>query len=748
MTIKQGIELVGGEEVTAEVQGITKTCQQLADSLNNVAAPDVGSSSSIEKLVVNIGQAGKALDEHVGHVNATTEAYHILHPLLGAVGLQFGELRAFAALANTTLVGLAGVALASVVIELSKIQDEAQQTKNAFSDLFGSVEAGKKAFDDTEASAIKLGASTAQLADPLQTLTRVYQEVAAASTKGKFVSPIEGTNFVVGLGDATRAEQDFIKANETLFALLRAGGSDAAKAAQQANQFWQSFATGGKLTADALKNLPVGTITDLGQALGKGRENFAAFQNDVKTGFSPTMQQVVRDLAAFQPQAEKAFDAKAVVTFTDEMQKLKIEVEKDFRDIAGIDFSAFINRELEKARRDFKQFADDVKAFKATLSDFFTASQGAATPAAGGELDVAASQSAFNLDNQQNQLTTFSQRVVQAFKDIQSASTTAAQSVQGSWSTVGTQLRSSVDDPIRTAGSDATTMADRIVAALKKIGDQATSTKDKVKEITTTFAGGTNVPFGAGAFTTPPGGTAADVPGAAAAAAQQSIKGLGLPAASDVTALKTAFAELVATLGTVNAEIGTLGTAIRTTDDAASDLHQDLQDASTISFSNLVAELNQAAIAAEQTAQAVQQINSSGSAPASFADRFGGFATGGLFRGLPGVDRNLARLSDFEYIMQPRAVQTYGVDFMDAINRMIFPFDFFSRYVRGFASGGLFRESTASSSSTPTGTPVHIHFPGGGTFQTVSSSENVARSLRNHAVRSRLVSTGRKPGWY
>jgi len=57
-----------------------------------------------------------------------------------------------------------------------------------------------------------------------------------------------------------------------------------------------------------------------------------------------------------------------------------------------------------------------------------------------------------------------------------------------------------------------------------------------------------------------------------------------------------------------------------------------------------------------------------------------GYNRGGLFRGSPGRDNNVVRLSDNEYVMKPEAVQKYGPQFMDAIN---------NGQIKGYASGGL-----------------------------------------------------------
>src|SRR5690606_27903723 len=53
--------------------------------------------------------------------------------------------------------------------------------------------------------------------------------------------------------------------------------------------------------------------------------------------------------------------------------------------------------------------------------------------------------------------------------------------------------------------------------------------------------------------------------------------------------------------------------------------------------------------------------------------------SGGLFRGRPGVDKNIVRLSDMEYVVNARATQQW-LPLLEAIN---------NNKMRGFSNGGL-----------------------------------------------------------
>jgi hypothetical protein len=745
MAVKEAIELVGGDQVQQQIAKLTAELQKMADQLNSAGTQGLGSgaaqaTTNIENMIVKIGGASLALSAHTEQVKGATEAYHVLHPLLQSVGLQFGEMRAFAALANTSLLGLAGVGIAAVLVELTKIGDEAKQTEQNLSDLFGSVAAGAKAFEDTEKAAAKLGTSADALAKPLETLTRTYTELIATQSKGKFVSLDPDGKILVGLGDLTRAEQNFTKANEAMFEILRAGGDTTAKALQQSDAFFASFAKGGKLTADILRTLPVGTIEELAAAMGKGQVNAAQYIAEIAKLGGPTMQQVIEALVRYKTQADKSFETKAVISFQDEMRGLQTVLLQGFKDLAGVDFSSFTHRQLGLFRDDIQAIIDLAKKAKAGLQaalspDIPTPSaeeqtqQITGAPAAPLQ-GTALSKSLKDLSD----LTAGFQKLGQAGKD--SATTTLQ-----AWSTVGTQIKSSVDDPLQQSGSLAQTMADKIIAALKAIGTQSDDTKKKVDAVKETFAGGTSVAFGKGAFVTQPGAGTAGVPGgvvsAAAQEAQAAIRQLGLPDSGAIDNLKESFNQLVTTLGVVATNFGTVRDAIQGAIDAAGDLAQDLNEASQVNFANMVSQMNQVASAAERAASAAAQIRVPSGGGGGIP-----LATGGLFRGRGGIDTNLAWLTDYEYVMNPSAVRKYGVGFMDMINSMTLPFDRMLRDLRGYAIGGLVTPATVTSAPTP----VHIHFAGQ-SFET-NASEDVARALRKHAIRSRMVTTGRKPSWY
>lgn len=77
-------------------------------------------------------------------------------------------------------------------------------------------------------------------------------------------------------------------------------------------------------------------------------------------------------------------------------------------------------------------------------------------------------------------------------------------------------------------------------------------------------------------------------------------------------------------------------------------------------------------------------------------------STGGLFQGKPGIDTNLAWLTDLEYIMNPLATRGWGVGFMHMVNTM--NVDGVAKYLGNalgkFSTGGLNSNSNISSLSS------------------------------------------------
>lgn len=144
------------------------------------------------------------------------------------------------------------------------------------------------------------------------------------------------------------------------------------------------------------------------------------------------------------------------------------------------------------------------------------------------------------------------------------------------------------------------------------------------------------------------------------------------------------------------------------------------------------------------------------------------FAGGGRVRG-PGSatsDSILARLSDGEYVVRAAAVQHYGPQLFEMLNRMALPqalrrakgdligvMGAIPRALEGFASGGLvpgplpaFADGGAAAGGGPHAT-LNLSI-GGETFRGLMAPRETADRLIRFATSEEVKSAGRRPGWY
>jgi hypothetical protein len=185
----------------------------------------------------------------------------------------------------------------------------------------------------------------------------------------------------------------------------------------------------------------------------------------------------------------------------------------------------------------------------------------------------------------------------------------------------------------------------------------------------------------------------------------------------------------------------------------------------SISFSGLIGQINQAitafdnmTAAANRAAQAAQNAQSSGGG--------GSFGSGGLFRGRPGIDANLAWLSDYEFVVRPEAVRHYGIPLLQALNAMQLRFDGFRAgglnvmhrmaafrdggivlpqiRVPAFAAGGIAGDKSPRSGSSSRPFTIVI---GGQSFGGLTAPEDTAKALERAAIRQQLTATGVRPRW-
>ncbi len=128
----------------------------------------------------------------------------------------------------------------------------------------------------------------------------------------------------------------------------------------------------------------------------------------------------------------------------------------------------------------------------------------------------------------------------------------------------------------------------------------------------------------------------------------------------------------------------------------------------------------------------------------------GGFASGGLIRGAggPTSDSNLIWASVNEFMQPARAVQYYGVSFMEAVRNLQLPRDLWKGLSLpsiplgpGFASGGLIGSQNSLR-------PIVLNIAGKGSFAgTIDAPDHIVATLSSASVFEQLAAGGRSPGW-
>lgn len=149
-------------------------------------------------------------------------------------------------------------------------------------------------------------------------------------------------------------------------------------------------------------------------------------------------------------------------------------------------------------------------------------------------------------------------------------------------------------------------------------------------------------------------------------------------------------------------------------------------------FLEMILAANKATEAAQAAVDATSGSTLFGGGEGGSAERA---AQGGLLRGRPGIDTNLAWFTAGEFVMRRDAVQKWGVAFMQAINAGINPLGSTPR----FAAGGLVSSAMSN---------VTIQFPGLPLISGLKASTDTVNELKRAAAMAQVRSGGRKPTRY
>ncbi len=345
MAIKEFITLEGVQEVEAQLKKLAATGEQSLEQfrkpLPDMKLPDIDS---------------KPIEETTGHVVKLTEVLHTLRPILQAAGLQFSEFGALTRLAGTSLIALGAAVTGAGAIGLGKLEEAVALAKAQLADLIGSTAGGEAAFNRLQQSAKAFGTTAQALQPAFAALKRGLDDFAQSSQGFKFVAfKPEDLPGAQNLDNISKATDNFFK-------ILRAGRLDSTEAAKASTDFFNAVAKGGTLTADILKTLPVGTIQLLAQAMGRGLVSVSQFTAEVaKTPI--TITKLTEALARFGPQADQAFDSKAIITMSDAFNKLLGTFSDFAKGVTGLTISEGIVKQLEIFRQGFVDTIAQIDAF-------------------------------------------------------------------------------------------------------------------------------------------------------------------------------------------------------------------------------------------------------------------------------------------------------------------------------------------------------------------------------------------------
>jgi hypothetical protein len=366
MAIKEVITLEGAEEVKSQLASINKAGEDSLKQFRDLGSASGAAADPFGKLVDSAKNAGLEFQNTGRHTNTLREALHALHPILQVAGVRMGELGSFARLAGASLPALAAAAGGAIVIALATLEETAKRTQGRLQDLFGgSTTAGAQAFKALETSAKGLGTTVETLAPGFEALKTAVDRFAQSTQGFKFVAlrPEDlPTGSAQNIKTLTDAYENFIK-------VLRAGRLDQENAGKAAKVFFDALKEGGKLTGDILKQLPVGTIGLLADALGKGRISAEAFIAEANLAPIP-INKLVEALARFGPQAQTAFDTSAIKTFGDSFGKLVNSLQEGFKTISGTTFSDAAVGFLDKVTQSIKATKDEIQLFIDTWQAF------------------------------------------------------------------------------------------------------------------------------------------------------------------------------------------------------------------------------------------------------------------------------------------------------------------------------------------------------------------------------------------
>ncbi len=772
MAIKQEISLEGVEEFLHQLERVTQGGEETVTKFR-----ELGGENFFVPISEGAKSASGALGEHTRSVAGVTEAYHILVPLLETAGVHISDLRGFALLARAGLEGLGLAVGGALLLGLAKIEDAATRTQRQLEDLFQSKTLGGQAFEELKKSAEGVGTTLEAQAPGFEALTVAWQKFVETTRTFKFVAPVGGA--LAGLPTGVVGSIDNLTTSfENFFKILRAGGQDTAQANAASAAFFKTLGEGGKLTSEALSKLPTGTVEQLAIAFGRGVVSAQEFINQVKLAPIP-LDKVLEALGRFGPEAQQAFDTRAIFTFNDALQEILTTLQQGFTAITGTSISAFVVSEFKKINLTLQETFEDIKAFK----EFLAKPAGTGFTELGQQLDeISAKFTELRKkvdevpDNQTKTIT---------FKAVPPEGVTpelpGAQPIPPEVIPLPPPRPADLEAAFGPITDKAQETHDKEVSIFSEppfgpkgilpSGDEATATFNafvdglmrKWQEFKDLISGGVISPAGAEVLS-PAARVAAEFQQlqplpqqAQVQPTQQSSDQIVAPFADATQKIQALWDETVAHI----ADTSVISSAMET---VGSVLVQPFETAagtiSSVWQSIMDGLVSQAQTAVEQINAALQQIQPPQLSLSSGGSSNIALAGGGLISG-PGTttsDSILAWLSRNEFVQPAKAVQYYGLDFMEMIRQMRLPRDLFPKFAVGGMVDGL-RDALSftlpplpgmatGGEAKSTARPLVLQIAGKGTFHgTLNAPEHVIDTLHRESIFEQYAAAGKSPNW-
>lgn len=355
MAIKILWTLEGTEKILSDQEKVAKKGEEVGKRLADIGKGGVG----VDKLVKDLQDAGLRFDEASEKSIKLGGSLKLLSASMRLIGGEgAGALAPLARIFGSGgLIAGGAIVVAGAAVSIGKLEESFARLQGQLADAFGSTAKGNEAFLALNKQAQEFGSSVTDLAPGLESLQKALNNVNREA-KGFVALRAEDLPIAIAAPDVektTEAYSNFLK-------LLRAGRLDQDAAEKSAKAFFDTLEQGGTVTSQALRALPVGTIKELQQALGAGGLSQKQFFAAIDAG-AVSVDRLVKVLASIGPQAQKAFDSKAIQTMGDEFRRTVAILESGFTTFSK-PFSDFITTQLRRLNDALDALGDAIERAK------------------------------------------------------------------------------------------------------------------------------------------------------------------------------------------------------------------------------------------------------------------------------------------------------------------------------------------------------------------------------------------------